>query len=111
MSNARRPGTVAYPLAYQDALLCLKTGDREQYQRLCAGLIRAAGKEIDPQAANNIAMVCALGPDAVPDWRPVVALMEHQAKVEIEATAVVPDTAVVPGAAVVPDVSAVSGRQ
>jgi hypothetical protein len=77
MSKARRPGTVAFPLAYQDALLCLRTGDREQYQRLCAGLLRAAGKEIDPHAATNIAMVCALGPDAVPDWRPVVALVEH----------------------------------
>jgi hypothetical protein len=77
LSKARRHSTVAFRLAYQDALLCLKTGDREQYRRLCAGLIRAAGKEIDPHAANNIAMACALGPDAVPDWRPVVALMEH----------------------------------
>jgi tetratricopeptide (TPR) repeat protein len=62
---------LAVAAGYRHSLALLKTGDRSGYQRLCARLLReagAAGPALRPEAANDVAMVCALAPGAVADW-------------------------------------------
>jgi tetratricopeptide (TPR) repeat protein len=66
------------PLAgwYCHALACLKTGDQPAYRRVCAALLEKAGAKPAPGLANDLAWVCALGPDALADYARPLALAE-----------------------------------
>jgi tetratricopeptide (TPR) repeat protein len=64
--------------AYHHALARLKAGDAVGYRRACAGLLRRVGEaRLPPAAANSIAWTCAVGPAAVADYGPVIALAEQ----------------------------------
>jgi tetratricopeptide (TPR) repeat protein len=56
------------------ALACLKTGDAAGYRRVCAGLMAKAGPAPPAELANDLAWVCALGPEALPDYTRPLAL-------------------------------------
>jgi WD40 repeat protein/Flp pilus assembly protein TadD len=56
------------------AMQRLHRGDPIGYSAACAALLKRFGEVNDPTAANNIAWVCALGPKALPDLMPAVAL-------------------------------------
>jgi WD40 repeat protein/serine/threonine protein kinase/tetratricopeptide (TPR) repeat protein len=58
------------------ALVCLKRGDRPGYRTACAEFVAASGSTTLLDEANSVAWVCALGPDAVGDYAPVIALSE-----------------------------------
>ena len=71
------------PLAswHQFALVYVENDDLAAYRTLCKGLVKAAAKTAaQPDAANAIAWACALGPAAVADFDPVVALAEGAVK-------------------------------
>ncbi len=66
---------------HQLALVCLENDDLAAYRNICKGLVKAVGKTAPPpDAANAIAWMCALGPKAVEDFDPVVALAEAAVK-------------------------------
>ncbi len=65
---------------HQLALVYLKNDDPAAYRQICEIMVRAAGKTASPEAANAIAWMCALGPKAVEDFAPVVALAEGAVK-------------------------------
>jgi tetratricopeptide (TPR) repeat protein len=52
----------------------LLRGDRTGYTAVCETLLNRFGKTEDAFIANNVAWPCALGPEAVPDLKPAVAL-------------------------------------
>jgi WD40 repeat protein/Flp pilus assembly protein TadD len=65
----------ASPLALAaQAVPRLLRGDRTGYTAVCETLLNRFGKTEDAFIANNVAWSCALGPDAVPDLKPAVAL-------------------------------------
>jgi tetratricopeptide (TPR) repeat protein len=69
-----RPGNpVAY---YHTALLRLHLGDRAGYRELCGEMLKRFKDSSDASAGNWAAWTCALTPDAVDDWQPVVRLVE-----------------------------------
>jgi tetratricopeptide (TPR) repeat protein len=76
-ARGHQRGAVPLAVSYRHALTCLKAGDQAGYQKVCADLVRVAGAKADPRTANTVAMACALGPDAVADWQPVLSLMER----------------------------------
>ncbi len=75
------------PAAWQQlALVCLKNDDLAAYRNICKGLVQAAGKTSrPPELANAIAWMCALGPKAVEDFDPVVALAAGAVKASADA--------------------------
>jgi tetratricopeptide (TPR) repeat protein len=75
-----RKGQTTLPIFYQHALVCLRAGDSAGYRKVCAVLLKALpdpGPRLNPQTANSVAMLCALGPDAVSDYTRPLALIEH----------------------------------
>jgi hypothetical protein len=54
----------------------LHLGDQNGYREACAQAWKRFGSTTDPETANNVAWLCAQAPDAVPDLKPVVRLME-----------------------------------
>jgi tetratricopeptide (TPR) repeat protein len=58
------------------ATVLLRAGDRAGYRGLCARAI-ARGTFSDPQAANNLAWLCAIGPDGLDDYTTPVRLAEQ----------------------------------
>jgi eukaryotic-like serine/threonine-protein kinase len=71
-----------WPLAawHHRALLCLKFNDAAEYRKGVAGLLASPGEMSSAGAANSIAWICALGPDAVSDFSRPIALAEMAAK-------------------------------
>jgi WD40 repeat protein len=53
---------------------CLAGRDHAGYRRVCAKLLEKYAGATDPGQANNVAWTCVLAPDAVNDYRPVLAL-------------------------------------
>jgi WD40 repeat protein/tetratricopeptide (TPR) repeat protein/tRNA A-37 threonylcarbamoyl transferase component Bud32 len=74
-ASARGPIPAATWQAY--LLVRLRLGDLDNYRRLCAKLVQA----VPPEAhlANAVAWMCALGPDAVPDFQPLLRRVETAA--------------------------------
>jgi WD40 repeat protein/tetratricopeptide (TPR) repeat protein len=62
---------------YRHALACLKAGEADAYRRVVARLLARLPRNLDPRQANDSAMACALGPDAVGDWKQPLALIEQ----------------------------------
>ena len=61
----------------RQALVLLGAGDRAGHRRLCEQLLRVAreaGPRLSPDAANAVARLCALAPEAVTDWEQPLAL-------------------------------------
>jgi uncharacterized protein HemY len=59
----------------------LENDDLAASRTICKGLVKAAAKTApQPDVANGIAWMCALGPKAVEDCAPVVALAEGAVK-------------------------------
>jgi WD40 repeat protein/tRNA A-37 threonylcarbamoyl transferase component Bud32 len=74
-------------LWYKCALIQLYRGEKEDYRRICAKAVEKFGKvgdlrsgTRDPVTANELAWICALGADAVPDLAPVVRLSQDAVK-------------------------------
>jgi WD40 repeat protein len=64
-------------LAYQQALLFLQTGDLAGYRRTCTLLVDRWGKTKDAEGARWVVQACVLAPDAVPDLRRLVPLVQR----------------------------------
>jgi tetratricopeptide (TPR) repeat protein len=64
---------VAY---YRLALLGLHLGDRNDYRKTAAEMLKRFGDSPNVDAAYLTGWTCALVPDAVTDWQPVVRLAE-----------------------------------
>jgi len=81
-SYMKAAGQGPLPLAawHQLALVCLQK-DLAAYRNICKRQVKAVGKTAPPpDVANAIAWICALGPNAVEDFDPVVALAEGAVK-------------------------------
>jgi WD40 repeat protein/tetratricopeptide (TPR) repeat protein len=65
------------PGAYRHALACLKAGQPAAYRKVVARLLARLPRDPHPIEANLAAMACALGPDAVRDWKRPLALIEQ----------------------------------
>jgi tetratricopeptide (TPR) repeat protein len=76
LATAGRRGPLPLAGWYCHALGCLKTGDQPAYRRICAALLEKAGPKPAPALANDLAWVCALGPDALADYARPLALAE-----------------------------------
>jgi tetratricopeptide (TPR) repeat protein len=82
----RAAGQGPLPLAavHQLALVCLENDDLAGYRNICKGMVKmvnATPKEaLTPDVTNAVAWLCALGPKAVEDFDPVVALAEGAVK-------------------------------
>ena len=63
-------------LHYRRALARLALADSKRYHEICADMVMRFGHSSDLEAAYWSAWTCALAPDAVTDWRPVVLLAE-----------------------------------
>jgi eukaryotic-like serine/threonine-protein kinase len=63
-------------LHYRRALARLALADTKRYRETCADMVMRFGHSPDLEAAYWIAWTCALAPDAVTDWQPVVQLAE-----------------------------------
>jgi WD40 repeat protein/tetratricopeptide (TPR) repeat protein len=61
------------------ARLALATGDREGYRKACATIMEGV-VEASSNSANDRAWSCALGPEALPDLKPAVALARAAAQ-------------------------------
>jgi tetratricopeptide (TPR) repeat protein len=59
---------------YECQLLRLRLGNPADYRRSCVELLARVGDTPDPKRASDVAYICALAPDAVPDPGRVVAL-------------------------------------
>jgi tetratricopeptide (TPR) repeat protein len=74
------------PLAawHQLALVYLESDDLAAYRNICNGMVKMVNgvpkAALSPDVANAVAWVCALGPRAVEDFAPVVALAEGAVK-------------------------------
>jgi tetratricopeptide (TPR) repeat protein len=58
---------------YEHAVLCLALNDEAEYRDSCQTMLDALSEIDDPMAANFVAWACALAPDAVDDYEPVLA--------------------------------------
>ena len=65
--------TANHYIHYQHALLCLSLNEAPKYRDACADMVRKFGETDDPMAANFVAWTCALAPDAIDDYEPVLA--------------------------------------
>ena len=73
MALARERGDTSIGTAQSHALLCLKADDLAGYRQVCAGIVAKAAPMPSVGAANTLAWVCAIGPDAVADYTKPVA--------------------------------------
>ncbi len=79
--KAAGQGPLPLPAWHQLALVCLENDDLAAYRNVCKGMVQAAAKTApQPDVANAFAWTCALGPAAVEDFDPVVALAEGAVK-------------------------------
>ena len=74
LEKAIESATANHDVHYQHALLCLILKEPREYCDACAAMVGKSGKSDDPMAANFAAWTCALAPDAVDDYKPVVGL-------------------------------------
>ena len=62
---------------YQLALVRLKLGQQDDYQKTCARMFEHFGQSADADSTYWIIWTCVLGPDAVADWTKPLALAEE----------------------------------
>jgi Flp pilus assembly protein TadD len=73
---ARERGQTPIDITHAHALLCLKTGDPSGYRQVCARFLEKAAPTPPANTANVLAWICAIGPDAVADYRQPIAFAE-----------------------------------
>jgi tetratricopeptide (TPR) repeat protein len=73
LEKAIESETANHYVHYQRALLCLVLNEMSKYRGACATLVGKFGETDDPMAANFVAWTCALAPDAVDAYEPVIA--------------------------------------
>jgi tetratricopeptide (TPR) repeat protein len=76
-------GPVPLAICYQHALVCLRAGEMDGYRKICSRLLASMpepGPRLDPNTANSVAMLCAVGPGAVSDYSRPLALIDHSLK-------------------------------
>jgi serine/threonine protein kinase/WD40 repeat protein len=79
LGRALSGGAADLGLCYACALACLRAGDEAGYRKICEQLLQAvpgAKSPLSPEAANAVASLCAVGPDAFADWRRPLALAD-----------------------------------
>jgi WD40 repeat protein/tRNA A-37 threonylcarbamoyl transferase component Bud32 len=54
------------------ALVSLAAGDRAGYRRICGRIVETFLRSGDGNEVNNVVWICAMGPDAVTDFEPLV---------------------------------------
>ncbi len=59
------------------AIVCLKGGDTEGYQKLCTRIL-ALGKTLAPTDQRPVFRICVLGPNAFADYQPLLGLAENR---------------------------------
>jgi tetratricopeptide (TPR) repeat protein len=64
----------------QAALALLKRSDRAGYRKFCERMVQNEGAPKSANDANNLAWICALGPNALDDYKTPVALAEKVVK-------------------------------
>jgi tetratricopeptide (TPR) repeat protein/roadblock/LC7 domain-containing protein len=67
---------------YLKALIKRSQNDKPAYQAACAAIIKQFSKADDAQTAHFLAWTCAVGPDALTDFAPAIALAEKAIKVD-----------------------------
>ena len=72
-SEAIALGINGYRPWYEFALFHLAAGNVAGYPEACRSMIEQFGETDDPTAANFVAWTCALAPDAIDDYEPVLA--------------------------------------
>jgi WD40 repeat protein/serine/threonine protein kinase len=75
------PGWYPY---YRRALALLASGQQAEYRKTCAGMVDRFKTTADGETAFFTAWTAALGPDAVPDFAPVLRLAERAAAAEAQ---------------------------
>jgi WD40 repeat protein/tetratricopeptide (TPR) repeat protein len=75
--RAEKQGPLPLLALHHRALICLQLQDLTGYRQACARLVQAATKTPLAEAANLAAWTCALGPGAVEEFEPVLALAER----------------------------------
>jgi tetratricopeptide (TPR) repeat protein len=73
LRQALESDTANYDVHYQHALLCLMLKEAPQYRDACTAMVKKFGQSDDPLAVNFLAWTCALAPEAVEDYKPLVA--------------------------------------
>jgi WD40 repeat protein/serine/threonine protein kinase/tetratricopeptide (TPR) repeat protein len=77
-AHAIRCGPIFLSDWHKYALVCLQAHDPAGYRRVCATLQGRLGKTPrDLGVAHSFAWICALGPDAITDYRPPIAWVEQ----------------------------------
>jgi WD40 repeat protein/serine/threonine protein kinase len=70
------PSQPAWLPWYRQAVAHLAGGNTEAYRKACAHMVERFNETEDAEAASFTAWTCALRPDAVPDYAPVLRLAE-----------------------------------
>jgi serine/threonine protein kinase/WD40 repeat protein len=65
---------------HRHLLLRLRAGDLAGYQAGCSSLISRFGRDERPGFVEPVAWACALGPDALEDWIPMIRAVEAAVK-------------------------------
>jgi WD40 repeat protein len=70
------PSLPPWVLRYRQAFAHLRGGNAEAYHKACARMVERLSSTEDSDTAFFTAWTCALGPDALPDYAPVLRLAE-----------------------------------
>jgi len=73
-------GNKSYLAWYDQALVRRAQNDKPAYQAACADMLKRFAQTDDGATAHFVAWTCALGPDALTDFAPAIALAETAAK-------------------------------
>jgi serine/threonine protein kinase/WD40 repeat protein len=65
---------------HRHLLLLLRAGDAAGYRAGCSALISRFGSDERPGFVEPVVWACALGPDALPEWGPMVRVVETAVK-------------------------------
>jgi tetratricopeptide (TPR) repeat protein len=76
LTKAVRFGAEEPAMWYELALAQLSAGDEKGYRRTCARMVKKFGDADDAAVRRLVADACILGPDAVPDFKPLLARAE-----------------------------------
>jgi tetratricopeptide (TPR) repeat protein len=77
LAKAIRLGRNDAGVVYQQVLLLLAGGDQAGYRRACGRLVQRFGGSEDGVTGRVVARACTLGPDAVPDLKPLLRQAER----------------------------------
>jgi len=81
LNKAQTALGVTAEVPYQHALACLKAGDMPGYRRVCTEAVQAVLQDkLSLQEAMSVAGSCAMGPQALADFGPILQFMEDTLK-------------------------------